>query len=365
MLERCSKIVVAVLLLLLIFRRDARRQHTVTLLFSDERYAEMTCAAAAQVLEFGGKVELFEIGGRPNATCFHVMHTLNEDNHRLRCYSKRDGRGESRRNGDAAIGYYELIAQRLAIVIDRLQNAPADVCGYLVLDSDVALYSNIGEHMSSLDVDLVFQAELPIAAGAVLLPPINGGVWWVRARDAKVLRVLRHALHLMQKLHLPDQDALQIALREHAEETRWIVIGPPFFINGFTHIVGHRRIDPQLVRLVHANWAPNIETKTERLAVLGVVERHRRCFAREYPVPVLHEESLARPVDALSPFTGVDEDVLCELAAVLSSADSGHSTRNDSLRLAAQCYTTGQCKRALHLDPTLRSIARRCAMNLH
>lgn len=209
---------------------------SLTVLFTDARYAEMTHRVAAATHRFGGATHVVALGC-PGAECDDCVPVRADES------------------------YFELIGHRLAYVA-RLARAPGAYTGLFVLDSDIMLYRNVAARAERMGADFVFQREQPCAEAHC----VNGGVYWLRTRDQNVLSVLDRALELMRTLRLPDQDALQLAL---AAQPRVAYLPADTHPNGFVHaaatLVGDG-LRAARVHLVHANWCADKTDQLRRLA---------------------------------------------------------------------------------------------------
>lgn len=282
------------------FGEHLRQRTTLTLLFTTDDFTEMTCAVAHQLASFPrSRVHVMAL-----AADGMLWRTEIEETDDGKCEPGRrtstvnDGAFNTTTSTNKTRTYFELIKLRFDVTIHSIRTAPLDVKGVFVLDSDVVLLRNVAARMARYETDFVFQSELPCAEQHC----INAGVWWARARRKPVLAVLEKARSYMQQLHLPDQDALQRALAYYAANVTVAYLPPHTHPNGFVYAFDDR-LRRERLHLVHMNWAPSRRAKFERLADMGVVARHRRCFTENYasmhnttranglPVP----EQLVRP----------------------------------------------------------------------
>jgi hypothetical protein len=162
--------------------------------------------------------------------------------------------------------YFAKIAQRLPAVVSELAMLGVNASrGLLMLDSDVVLRRNVGAWIrrDHRDAALVFQQEWPCQTAPQQLC-VNGGVWWARQTlEAQVM--LQEAISLMNRLQLPDQDALQIISKRHSGSVAFLDRRP--YPNGHTAFFSDISV-LQSAHLVHANWLKSIECKLETLARL-------------------------------------------------------------------------------------------------
>lgn len=250
-----------------------------TLIFTDPGWSDVSCAAAAQARRFstGGvgavTVLMFEHDAH---FCERKRVEMAPSGADFRCIGSLLVSASPGGDGWCMPTYYdELLYRRLRATIAQLAATRAD--GLLLLDSDTALFRNIGVRMARAGTDFVFQRELPCHTER-RRRCINAGVWWVRARSDAVEAVLRHALHLMAHLHISDQDALQHALA--VSNCTVTYLDPALYPNGFLYNFD-ARLRAARVHMVHVNWSPpGFVEKRQRLYDLGVVERYPQCFGR-------------------------------------------------------------------------------------
>ncbi len=170
--------------------------------------------------------------------------------------------------------YFARIRQRIP-VLRRLMAERIDGRGWLGLfDADVVALRNVSARIDRLfrdaaHVDMVAQQEWPCAS-APLRPCINGGVWAVR-RSPRGLALLERAEYLIERLRIPDQDALDIA----THNTSVLYLDRRRYANGATALV-----DPSWrahgAHLVHANWLPSVACKLAWLDYFWHTRFHSR-----------------------------------------------------------------------------------------
>jgi hypothetical protein len=168
--------------------------------------------------------------------------------------------------------YQSILLGRMTIIANLLDSgASVFVAGYLILDSDVALYRNIAARMTRLNADMVFQREIPCHESEYC---VNGGVWWVSAHSEAARNVVHLALRYMRELNIPDQDALQHAIAR-TPDVDVMYLDPFRYPNGFMYNY-ESDLRRSRVHMIHFNWAPSPTAKLARLADVGVF--------REFPV---------------------------------------------------------------------------------
>ena len=264
-----------------------------TLLFSDSGWEPMSCAAAMQAKRFsrsaGSNVTLILLdndvdfaswSSRPAVAAGISVITL-----------PSVPRDES--EWVMPTYYDELLYLRLRATALRVRTMRDRFDGLLLLDSDTVLFRNIGARMARIGTDFVFQRELPCHTERARRC-LNAGVWWVSTRSDETVRVLQHAVHLMEELLISDQDALQHALA--ASNASVTYLDPLLYPNGFVYNYD-RRLRAARTHMVHLNWSPaGIVGKHPRLYDLGIVRRYAQCF-----IPYIHRILAAEYANVSAP----------------------------------------------------------------
>ena len=242
-------------MLLLIAAAMQASAFTVTLLFTDTRYAEMTRVVAD---------DSYRLARRS-------PHNL-LDRSRLSIYVTREmncsyfAPYDCVRSDRAYESFQSFLLMRLQTLRALLEYPSANVTGYLMLDSDVALRRNIADRLDRSTHDVMFQREVPCAIGAC----VNGGVWWARVGSESTLRFVRTAIYMMKKLNLPDQDAFDVAIRD-VPALRVAYLPVDRYPNGFVYEANTRLLTSR-VHLVHANWC-SFDEKARRLRQAAMARR--------------------------------------------------------------------------------------------
>ena len=227
------------LLLLSLLVHSIVARYTETMMFSDQKYADMTLQTANETFRLARRNPL---DFRENVRL--TINTLDETNcNRFRpfhCVAT----GIHWRGSD----YFDLIASRLVVMLSVLQYPSDNIDGVLLLDSDVVLFRNVVDRMARYGTDMVFQRELPCSS----VNCVNGGVWWARAHKPDVVRLITYALRLMRSLNIPDQDALDIAIDAYRNvSVTYLPVSR--YPNGFVYDTNDR-LSRSHVHLVHVNW---------------------------------------------------------------------------------------------------------------
>lgn len=222
--------------------------YTVTVLFTNARFAEMTLSVAQ---------DTFRLARRS-------PYTLT-DRFRLTIYAASDidcSFFEPFDCVDTQISftdYQALLLLRLYTLRTNLAYPHVNVTGYFMLDSDVVLLRNVADRLDRSTADVVFQREVPCA----LQQCVNGGVWWVRVGSQPVLEFLNRIISLMVTLRLPDQEAFDLAVATKSHTLRLEFLPPFRYPNGFV-LEANDRLLSSSMHLAHANWC-DYRHKRERL----------------------------------------------------------------------------------------------------
>ena len=237
--------------------------YTVTVLFSDARFAEMTLKVAH---------DTFRLARRSPYTLI--------DRFRLTIYAASDIDCSFFEPFDCVdtnmsfSDYQLLLLLRLHTLRTHLAYPRVNVTGYLMLDSDVALLRNVADRLDRSSADIVFQREVPCASRRC----VNAGVWWVRVGRQPVLAFLNRILFLMTTLQLPDQEAFDLAVATKSRTLRLEFLSPLRYPNGFT-LEANDGLRMSMLHLVHANWC-DFRYKQQRL------EQVASTRSRYLPTPV-------------------------------------------------------------------------------
>lgn len=225
---------------------------TITLLFTDANYAEMTRDLIQDIAKFsGGKTDLKER--------VEVWATSDVDYRFLAPLIKFQLPSSVQNN------YQQLLVFRVAAMVSALEHPGLNATGYLLLDSDVVLFRNLADRLDKLDCDVAFQTDMPCFSS---LGCVNGGIWWARTHNDRALAFVRRSLDIMKSLSLPDQDAFDVAISAD-KSLRVCRLPPQLYANGFVH-EANDRINASRVHLVHVNWC-TYANKHERLRAIRSV----------------------------------------------------------------------------------------------
>lgn len=159
-----------------------------------------------------------------------------------------------------APGYFERIRHRVPAVRARLA-AQIDQDGWLALfDADIVALRNISARFTRAFQQapaalLLAQQEYP-CLGAHFC--VNGGMWAVR-RSRAALALLERAEWLIDRLRIPDQDALQIVAAE-LPPGALVLLDLERYPNGHTAMRA-KRWSAQNAHAVHVNWLPTLACK--------------------------------------------------------------------------------------------------------
>lgn len=212
----------------------------IAVMFGDERWLDMTLAGARELRPACAALWLW-IDGNTSAVpgCAAADGAL--------CYVDRTSAG-----GGAwgTVRYFNKIAARVDIVRQILLRLPLDARrGVALVDSDIVFFrKNALARFEKLNRTLVVQQELPCWTAPRRLCA-NGGLWWLR-RVPESRALLAETVRLMQRLAVPDQDALDIAIATTAVDTHYL--DARRFANGWTF--QHTDAAPHSLHLVHLNW---------------------------------------------------------------------------------------------------------------
>lgn len=221
--------------------------HTVTLLFSDARYADMTLAVANDSFRLARRSP-YNFTDNLRLTIFAAVDVDCARFKPFDCVATRR----------SYANFQDFLQLRVETLRALLEYPPRGVTGYLMLDSDVVLRRNVADRIgSSATADVVFQREVPCTSP----PCVNGGVWWARVGSTAVHAFLRAAAHYMKSLHLPDQDAFDAALATSVRHGLRVEYLPTErYPNGFVLEANDRLAAPR-IHLAHSNWCQFVQKR--------------------------------------------------------------------------------------------------------
>lgn len=259
---------------------------TDTLLFTDAGFSPLTCSASLQARRFmnrrSGRVVVVIVTNDDDWCGYNIANMRKHDIYGFCAPGISENGSDWTMPSWQAEFFYRRLSLTYRYIVSAHTHGSAD--GVLLLDSDVALFRNIGVRMARAGTDFVFQRELP-CHNEPHRRCVNAGVWWISTRSEAVLYVLDHALRLMRELRISDQDALQHALARAHRHVTVTYLAPTSYPNGFVYNYD-RRLRARDVHLVHTNWAGRgLLAKLDRLKDLGVVDRYAQCFH-----PQMHEQ---------------------------------------------------------------------------
>lgn len=201
-------------------------------------------------------------------------------------------------------GYFDRIRHRIPAVRLRLQTVLADphwqhctsqrpsalqqpaaagedgtgaaATGWLALfDADIVALRNVSARFTRMfasvpAAQLLVQQEWPCNSAPHTLC-VNGGLWAVR-RSVRGLALLERAEWLLGRLHIPDQDALQIVATEARSAVQFL--DRERYANGYTALRAAQPWSAHGAHLVHVNWLTTVECKLLWLAHFRATRFH-------------------------------------------------------------------------------------------
>lgn len=188
-----------------------------------------------------------------------------------------------------APGYFDRIRHRIPAMRLRLQHelladqtvdkskqtSGNEAAGWLALfDADIAVLRNVSARFtrtfaSAPQAQLLVQQEWPCSSAPHTLC-VNGGLWAVR-RSAHGLALLLRAERFLERLRIPDQDALQIVASESRDAV--LFLDRERYANGYTALRS-AQWSAHGAHLVHVNWLPTVECKLLWLAHFRATRFH-------------------------------------------------------------------------------------------
>lgn len=169
-----------------------------------------------------------------------------------------------------APGYFDRIRHRIPVVRRQLQQlAPIADAWLALFDADIVALRNVGAWFAhtfrtNAQVQLLVQQEWPCNTAPINLC-VNGGLWAVR-RSTAALALLERAEYLLERLRIPDQDALQIAANE-VPPGAVVYLDRQRYANGYTALhAPPQQWSAHGAHAIHVNWLPNVECKLAWLA---------------------------------------------------------------------------------------------------
>ncbi len=220
--------------------------HTITILFTDAGYVDMTLALVARLSALHRQPVNVSLA-------LQIWATRDIDCRLFRpflCFHLPTER----------IEFAQFLQFRVSVMLAALENPNEGATGYLLLDSDVALFRNVAQRFDRLDADVAFQTELPCATRRC----VNGGIWWARTHSESARAFVHESLQTMKRLNLPDQDAFDVVLARMGTELRVSMLSPYTHPNGFVY-EANDQLEAARVHLVHANWCASHASKRRRL----------------------------------------------------------------------------------------------------
>lgn len=173
--------------------------------------------------------------------------------------------------------YFARIRVRLPEIHRRLLHEPLDSTRWLALfDADIVVLRNITGRVTRTfahapQVHMLAQQEWPCDTAPYRLC-VNGGLWFVR-RSSQARDLLAHAVRVLERLHIPDQDALQLAANA-AEPGAVLFLDRARYANGYVALRRPTKWSAAGAHAVHCNWLVDLRDKLKCLAHFRATRFH-------------------------------------------------------------------------------------------